>query len=298
MVKRYEVGEIVNKVGFEVDSKSWKNLEKFEKKISHVKNVMKGLKSNFNVKMDSRMSSMRSFEQKQQRIEKMKDDSQRVRLREEAAAQKKLIREKAKAEKDIASRKESVKAKEIRASTVAEGFGKLDTAEVDRFKKAIAGLGAAYVATSMSTKEYNARTEQLTKQFRTQNKQVRNLKDRFISLRQSVILLTASYSAFQAGAVVTKLGQSFESLESKMRLATGSGEKAQDWMKFAREEALRLGHDLLNTSNQFSKLGIAVRGTLDDAQAKELFTGLLEIGTVAGLTVDEMNRATNAIQQI
>ena len=42
-------GKLVNKISFEIDKKSWDNLNKFSKKITDLKNQMKGLSSGIKV---------------------------------------------------------------------------------------------------------------------------------------------------------------------------------------------------------------------------------------------------------
>lgn len=67
-----ESGKLVNKVGFEIDSQSWKNLDRFQKRLTDMKKQMKGLSTSLNVR-----ATVSQFKQVADGVERVQRQTQR-----------------------------------------------------------------------------------------------------------------------------------------------------------------------------------------------------------------------------
>ena len=107
-------------------------------------------------------------------------------------------------------------------------------------------------------------------------------------------------SAFAVAGTIggtVRVGQEFEGIESALLAVSDTAKDAKDNLKFVRDEALRLGKPLKDSSRSFSRM-LAAKGNLSQDQIKELFSSTQEMATVLGLNADENNRAMVAIGQM
>ncbi|GAB5390195.1 MAG: hypothetical protein Alpg2KO_31630 [Alphaproteobacteria bacterium] len=90
-----------------------------------------------------------------------------------------------------------------------------------------------------------------------------------------------------------------DAMDRAMKQATGSFEAAAEEMGFVREESDRLGLELLTTTQGYTKLASAARGTsLEGEQTRQLFLGISEASVVLGLNAEKTSGALTAVEQI
>ena len=123
-----------------------------------------------------------------------------------------------------------------------------------------------------------------------------------LGLRDSTRNLIRSYASMFAvisgGMAINTAGQGFESMRAGMNLTGESAKDVESNLSFVREEAKRLGLDLLETSKGFMRLTAAGRRTLSQEEIRQIFTGVAEAGTVLQLSVDDMNGSIKALGQM
>lgn len=90
-----------------------------------------------------------------------------------------------------------------------------------------------------------------------------------------------------------------DSIESSLRVATGSATAAAKEFGFVRQEAERLGLDLRSTAKDYAQLSAASRGTAVEGEAtREIFLGVVEAMTALGRGSEATSGALTAIEQI
>ncbi len=122
------------------------------------------------------------------------------------------------------------------------------------------------------------------------------------ALRTEVSVLKSAFASLGVGFIVREFVQAASAVErttSAMRAAVGGNVQAGREMQFVREEARRLGLNLLDASQNYVKLAAAARGTaLQGAATREIFTSVSEASRVLGLTAEQTGGALTAVEQI
>lgn len=329
------VGEIKNRVGFEIDRRSWRHLKLFQSKLAQLKGQMEGLSGGLTLGGGSRGGSssggsrggysrgsrsgysdsvkyhIDAFMHSQKMIERAKNKfySQTVQeqvfgnqsgksARDSANVFKEAFRAEESERRKSETRRIRIDKAKSRHQELTSAFPKASRESVKEYTERLKDLNSQYRKGKMDVREYNNLVAQQERAFTRNARSVKTLNERFLEMRHNMLGLGIAGSAVIAGRSTGSVGMQFESMSAKMLMATGSLQSAKEQMAFARSEANRLGHNVLTTSNAFSKLSIATSGTLSKGQTQELFTGLMEMGTASKLTQDEMHRAINAIQQM
>lgn len=109
--------------------------------------------------------------------------------------------------------------------------------------------------------------------------------------------MVSAFAVAATGAFITRTGQDFEAVGNTMLSVSKDTKEAGDNLKYAKEEAYRLGLGLKESSKGFAKL-LAARGDMSLDDTKNLFSGVSEMGTILGLTAEEGGRALTAVQQM
>ena len=116
-------------------------------------------------------------------------------------------------------------------------------------------------------------------------------------LRSAIVSMTASYTAFSGGQFANQLGQDIQAAE--IMFGTIFEERAPEAMNFMREQANRLGLELVANSKAFAKYAVAAGAAgfgLDEV--KEQFLGVAEAGVVFGLSMEQQLGMIRAMEQI
>ncbi|AGH32171.1 tail length tape measure protein [Vibrio phage 11895-B1] len=109
--------------------------------------------------------------------------------------------------------------------------------------------------------------------------------------------MVSAFAIAGTGAAITRIGQDFEAVNNTMLAVSDNAMQAGENFEFVRQEAYRLGLGLKESAKGFAKM-VAARGDMTLEDTKAAFTGLSEMSTLLGLSAEESNRATMALQQI
>ncbi|AUR86371.1 coil containing protein [Vibrio phage 1.084.O._10N.261.49.F5] len=118
------------------------------------------------------------------------------------------------------------------------------------------------------------------------------------SVAQMVGALGSIYTMGAVGGATLQVGMDFEAIDKSFLVVSGDAEKAADNMKFAREEAMRLGVSLIETSKGYARMMAAAGNKLDQDQLRGIFTGVNEAAVALGLSQDQVSGTNLAIQQM
>ena len=147
------------------------------------------------------------------------------------------------------------------------------------------------VAQEKAKLEFSKRS---TAEMKKQNFLMQRMKN---SSQQFAGNMVSAFAVAAGGAAVTRIGQEFEAVDNTMLAVSESSKQAGENFQFVKDEAFRLGLGLTESAKGFAKM-VAARGDMSLIDTKAVFTGTAEMSTLLGLTADESNRATNAIQQM
>ncbi|MBI6136905.1 tape measure protein [Serratia plymuthica] len=222
--------------------------------------------------------------------------------RAEAAAAKQAAREQVQAERKI----QQIRAKSIRFNTAASAYNLTGKQRIESLKQ-FGDLTRQYHAGSMALQEYNARVAKLQTTMRRQGKV--GMKGQTLPVTAKVTKLDTSLIDSAKGAIVIgatvalgksimTAGQDLQSMESGLTAVTGSADKAAKEMQYLRDQANRLGLDLIGTGKDYTKFLAAVGDKATQKQTRTLFEGVSEYGTVLGATADDQSRALKALNQM
>jgi len=112
-------------------------------------------------------------------------------------------------------------------------------------------------------------------------------------------------TAFSVGAIIAFAKESFnaslqmDAINSKLKMMTGSSEKAgQEW-EFIRAEAKRLRLDLRGVAEEYSSFAVATKNTsMEGEGARKMFTGVAEAATALRLPAEQTSRVLYQFQQM
>lgn len=123
----------------------------------------------------------------------------------------------------------------------------------------------------------------------TREKEKQNLIQRRItsSTEQMVGALGSAFVAVEALQGIVNTGMKFEAFEKTFLAVSESSEDAKNNMQFAREQAMRLGVDLVESGKAYSRmLGAAGSNTPVD-QIRDTFVAVSEASIAMGLSADD-----------
>ena len=98
---------------------------------------------------------------------------------------------------------------------------------------------------------------------------------------------------------IVEAQRKIDMMRNSMTAATGSAAGAADSMRFAADEADRLGLDLAGTTTQFARFTAASRGSgIAGEELRDVFTQVAQAGRVLSLSGEQVQGAFTAIEQI
>lgn len=183
-------------------------------------------------------------------------------------------------------------------STIQSGLIGRDSAFISSYSKQIDMLNKQLRAGSITTGMYNKNLSAMAREFRNAQQQGRGLYGTLHDLRGSFVAFTASYTAFAGGAAVMRTGQMFQGIEAAMQMTSDSTGEAGQKMEFLRSEAYRLGLDLKIAAQGFTQMNVAGKEILDNQQMQSLFTGFSEYVTALGVDQFRYEKGVLAIGQM
>lgn len=302
-----ESGKLVHKIGFDIDSKSWRNLKNFQNRISMLKQQMKGLNGAVDFKVN-----VSGFRQQATKVAKIQAEATRkvqsnssgkfVHGRDKTYSSwwEDALKAKGKSSSsgaDMAKREQRItnlrnrldyQMKKggvgIQSSTAfmnggfakaAEGFRK--TGDISAFSQQVSLASRKMIDSAKSAKTMG-----------------RSLHD----MRGMIVAATAAYTAFSVVQNVASTGMQLESLKAGMKVFAGSDTKVRSEFDYIVAQSERMGVNFEAAASQYTKFNIVARNKLSSEQRKEMFEGMSEYATVLQVDPEQYKRAFTAINQM
>lgn len=285
-------GNVTNKVRFIIDKKSWDNLALFQKKITNLKRQLGGLNSS--IKVNAVVNSVSKVNRAVTRnsiSEKKREYDAHIMMYRKHQSKMQQSQNKIRSNIDLVSA-----SAQNRLNPNLQG-NVLSSARYSHFKNEMARLNAEY-AKHGNIRRYRTEVNHLTSGLLRQERAAKANAISMRSLRGDLIQATAAYTAFSVAANIFTTGKEFDSLQAGMLLFAGNQEGVRDTMTFLRGESERLGINLQQAAEQFTKFSIVSRNKMTQGQREEFFTGLSEYATVMQVDQHRFQRSMMAIQQM
>lgn len=305
-------GSLVGKIRFNIDKKSWDNLELFQKKLTSIKRQMSSFDKTIKVQaivqaVDKVANATVKAEQKvaaaRQKIRKQDTHNSHVGMFQQHIKQQKII-----ARQDAQFKARGGKYDEgVEAFKVVKHQQLNSTAKMRGWKDS--QIDAARAKLDATIDQWRGQANGSIGMFRAQvNTVMRDLQVTdavtrrsamsFKGLRQELVQLTAAYTAFSVVQNVAQTGFEFESLRASARVFAKDDAGVADHMAFISEQAQRLGIDLQTATKEFTKFSIATQTTMSKSDQRNLFVSMSEYSRVLGLNKQDYERSFRAVQQI
>ena len=273
-----ESGKLVHKIGFDIDSKSWRNLKNFQNRISMLKQQMKGLNGAVDFKVNAS-----GFRQQAIKVAKIKAEveSKIPSVKPDVMAKREQRITNLRNRLDYQMKKGGVG---IQSSTAfmnggfakaAEGFRK--TGDISAFSQQVSLASRKMIDSAKSAKTLG-----------------RSLHD----MRGMMVAATAAYTAFSVVQNVASTGMQLESLKAGMKVFAGSDTKVRSEFDYIVAQSERMGVNFEAAASQYTKFNIVARNKLSSEQRKEMFEGMSEYATVLQVDPEQYKRAFTAINQM
>lgn len=162
----------------------------------------------------------------------------------------------------------------------------------------INSLNAQLKSGAISLQVYRQQVAAVEREFRRAQASATTFGGTLKDIRTGLIALTAGNVLFTGGRSIMQTGQMFQGVESMMGVTSASVEETADKMKYAREEAYRLGLDMKTTAEGYAQLGIGTKHFMNDMQTRELFTGFSEYAKVAGVDAFRFEKSLLGLIQV
>jgi tape measure domain-containing protein len=131
------------------------------------------------------------------------------------------------------------------------------------------------------------------------SQQVGSLDASIGRLRASVLSLASAWAVFSAGKSIVNAGMQMQALQNRMIAATADAQVAAAAMSYVRDEADRLGLNLISAANGFASFSAsAMRSGLTFEETKRIFTGVSEAATALQLSAERVDLVFQALGQM
>lgn len=204
---------------------------------------------------------------------------------------------------EIARLRETTHQLEIQATAYLRGRNAVREANIQlEIRNTLLRQGVAAGSADATIIEQQIRRQaQLRQQIDQTTGAKRRLTEGAFTLRNAFFALQGAIAALGLSALIrdsVNVALSMDRATKSFVAATGSQTGAAREMAFVREEANRLGLVLTNTSQGYSSLANAAKGTVLEGQAaRDIFSAVAEASTVLGLSADQMSGALLGVQQ-
>ena len=132
-------------------------------------------------------------------------------------------------------------------------------------------------------------------QLKKQNQIMMRMKSSAMQLAQSFI---GAFAVFNSVRSINRVGQDFEGMRAAMLASSGSSKLAAEDLAFVDREAVRLGLDLRETTDAYTKLQFAAKGKMTREDTKGLFVGFSEFATALKVNPEQQKSGLRALQQM
>ncbi|QDP59456.1 MAG: hypothetical protein GOVbin4162_30 [Prokaryotic dsDNA virus sp.] len=176
------------------------------------------------------------------------------------------------------------------------------SAATDLYRKAQKALNRETYAGERQFREYERELRRTAAGMRKARRDAINLttaqqglKD---SVRNSIRAYASLFALMEGTTAINRVGQDFEGMRASMLASSGGAVQAGKDLAFVRGEAVRLGLDLRDATDNFVKFQFAAKETMSQADTRALFTGFSEFATALQLTPARYEKALTALQQM
>lgn len=297
-----ESGKLVHKIGFDIDSKSWKNLKNFQNRISMLKQQMKGLNGAVDFKVNAS-----GFRQQANKVAKIQAEATRkaqssVRPKDNSYSN---WWSNALDDRDTKAKLESVMAK--REQRITNLRNRLDYqmkkggVSIQSSTAFMNGGFARAAAEFRKTGDISAFSQQVSLASRKMvdsAKSAKTLGRSLHDMRSMMIAATQAYTAFAAISSVANTGMQLESLQAGMKVFAGSNANVKKEFDYIVAQSERMGVNFEAAASQYTKFNIVARNKLSVDQRKEMFESMSEYATVLQVDPEQYKRAFNSINQM
>lgn len=118
------------------------------------------------------------------------------------------------------------------------------------------------------------------------------------STRNMVRAYASLFALVEGTTAIVRIGMDFESVRASMLAASDTQDDATKKLKFVREEARRLGVDLVAASKAYMQLSIAGKDLIDNTTIDKLFVTTMEAATAFGMSLDDTKGTFRAFIQM
>lgn len=273
-----ESGKLVHKIGFDIDSKSWRNLKNFQNRISMLKQQMKGLNGAVDFKVNAS-----GFRQQAIKVAKIKAEveSKIPSVKPDVMAKREQRITNLRNRLDYQMKKGGVGIQSSTAfmnggfSKAAEAFR--NTGDISAFSQQVSLASRKMIDSAKSAKTMG-----------------RSLHD----MRSMMVAATAAYTAFSVVSNVANTGMQLESLKAGMKVFAGGDSGVRSEFDYIVKQSERMGINFEAAASQYTKFSIVARNKLDINKRKELFESMSEYATVLQVDPEQYKRAFNSINQM
>lgn len=175
--------------------------------------------------------------------------------------------------------------------------------------KSVRELGAEQVKMKRSVIDANLVLKEQANNFRKANRAAANTKKQITALtraqnrlkesaRQLALSMVGAFAVFEGVKSINRVGQDFEGMEASMLASSGNAKLAAQDLAYVDEQAVRLGLDLRETTDAYSKLQFAAKSKMSSEDTKALFTGFSEFATALKVNPEQQKSGLRALQQM
>tara|TARA_R110001592_G_C13193003_1_gene753604 strand:- start:56797 stop:57759 length:963 start_codon:yes stop_codon:yes gene_type:complete len=310
-----ESGKLVHKIGFDIDTKSWTNLNKFQKRISMLKQQMKGLNGAVDFKVNA--SGFRQQATKVAKIQAQANYQAQSMYKNKGGIGLEFGKARGADKTYSAWWEDALKAKGKSSSSGAD-MAKREQRITNlrnrldyQMKKGGVGIqsstafmngGFAKAAEGFrKTGDISAFSQQVSLASRKMIDSAKSAKTMGRSLhdmRGMMVAATAAYTAFSVVSNVANTGMQLESLKAGMKVFAGGDAGVRSEFDYIVAQSERMGINFEAAASQYTKFSIVARNKLDINKRKELFESMSEYATVLQVDPEQYKRAFNSINQM
>ena len=159
-------------------------------------------------------------------------------------------------------------------------------------------IASRYAGATSSLRMYRQEVSALRRDLSSAANAQRGFNGTMKDMRSAFVQATASYTAFAGLMGIANVGKSFQGFQSALTMGFGGESEAAPMIEYLRKEIRRLGLDIKDTTDDFSKLAVAAKGKLSNPDIQNLFSGYMEYANVAGAGKERTSLGMRAMQQM
>lgn len=309
------IAEVSGSITYEINNKTTKNLDKFQKRLANVQRQMKGL--NASIKINASVSerankkvvtSAKKAARQTAAIEKSSgvasllgsSKSQQTMNKMKYGTGKEAIKNADKVAKKEAEIADRIKVKDYVMKNNLKTLrktGKITEEQQRSQLTQLAQINKLYQRGTISVKMYNAQIQKLNKDTRRLANGNKSLFSKLSSVRglmASGVILGAAGGARN----IAETGMGFQDLTASLVMVTGNLAEARKEMDYVKATANKLGISSETAAEGFVKLAVAGKESMKMKDVKELFEGFSMFSTAAGANAFRQSKGLNALVQM